>query len=483
MTFDPPQCPATAKPPDLSRRGFVSRSLRLVLGTALLACWERITLPEALGAEARTLRVAAIVTEFTPRSHAHVLLENFLEPCLFNGRLTAPGMKVVSLYVDQFPDRDMARELARRYGISIHSSIAGALCLDGDTLAVEGVLIIGEHGQYPVNEKGQQEYPRKRFFDEVVAVFRQSNRVAPIFNDKHLSYRWDWAKEMYDTAVALKVPFLAGSSVPLAERRPPLEIPRDARITGAVSIHSGPIESYDFHGLEVLQSLVESRRGGETGVAEVRFLEGEALWEAARRGDWSIDLARAALATDLPVKDARAENLIRPPGPGETGKPFVHHGILVRYRDGLKAIVLAVGPGGGVKWQFACQVEAQPRPLATSFYVGPWQNRNLFKALAHAIQHHFREQRPPYPVERTLLTTGILAAAMDSRFEKGKRLGTPQLDVTYQPVDFRELRETGASWKVLTEDIPEPPGFDPLGSARGKLETATPDATRANERR
>src|SRR5439155_9468596 len=138
---------------------------------------------------------------------------------------------------------------------------AEALCLGADKLAVDAVLSIGEHGSYPINKKGQQEYPRKRFFDEIVAVFRRSGKVAPVFNDKHLSYRWDWAKEMYDTTRELKIPLMAGSSVPLAQRIPALEIPAGTKISEAVSIHVGGLDSYDFHAWEVLQSLVENRRG------------------------------------------------------------------------------------------------------------------------------------------------------------------------------------------------------------------------------
>ena len=419
--------------------------------------------PKAFGAEKRPLKIAAVLTEFTYRSHAHVLLENFLEPYLFNGKLTSSGMEVVSFYVDQFAERDMAREVAARYGIKIYPTIPGALCLGGEQLAVDGVLSIGEHGKYPINEKGQQEYPRKRFFDEIVSVFRRSGRVAPVYNDKHLSYRWDWAKEMYDTARSLKIPFMAGSSVPLAQRRPPMEIPRGARITEAVSIHSGPVESYDFHGLEVLQAMVEFRHSAERGVSQVQFLQGDALWKTASDGLWSPELAQAALATDVPVPNASAPDLIRPPRNSDSVAPFVHHGILVRYRDGLRAIVLGVGTGGGIKWHFGCRIAGEPNPRLTSFYVGPWQNRNLFKALAHAIQAHFRERRAPYPVERTLLTTGALAAAMDSRFQGGRLVNTPHLAIRYKARDFRPMREMGETWRILTEDIPQPPGINPLG--------------------
>src|SRR5207344_952515 len=89
------------------------------------------------------------------------------------------------------------------------------------------------------------------------------------------------------------------SSVPLAERRPALELPANAVIEDAISIHGGGVESYDFHALEVLQSLVEARKGGESGVAQVQFLEGEALWKAADEGLWSIPLATAAMTAEL----------------------------------------------------------------------------------------------------------------------------------------------------------------------------------------
>ena len=98
-------------------------------------------------------------------------------------------------------------------------------------------------------------------------------------------------------------------------------------------------------------------------------------------------------------------------------------------------------------------------PRATRFYVGPWDNRNLFKALSHAIQTHFRDRRPPYPVERTLLTTGTLAAAMDSR-AAGKPLETPHLAFGYEPRDFSAMREMGATWKIITEGTPEPKWID-----------------------
>jgi hypothetical protein len=441
-----------------TRRDFLRATA--ALAASPLALSARAAAP---GSPRARLKVAAVCTEFRYRGHAHVILENFLAPYLFNGERVDPEdeFEIASLYLDQVPPDDMGRPVAKDRGIPVFDTIGGALTLGGDALAVDAVLAIGEHGEYPVNAKGQREYPRKRFFDEILAVFRASGKVAPVFNDKHLSYRWDWAKAMYDEAKALGVPFMAGSSVPLAERRPPMEVPPDAAIREAVSIHGGPVESYDFHGLEVLQAMVEARRGGESGVRRVRFLEGDALWKAAETGDWSPAMADAALAAEIGPGHPTLRELVRR-APFDSQPP---HGILLDYDDGLKAAVLRVG-SSGTRWDFACRVEGRDEPLATSHYVGPWQNRNLFKALAHAIQAHFRDRRAPYPVERTLLTTGVLDAAMDSRIDGGRAVETPQFAVAYEPRDYRAFREMGATWRIVTEDTPEPKGIDPTGGSR-----------------
>ncbi len=446
-----------------SRRQFLRAAGRAIACGATLSSPLTLFKPIARGAAAERLKIAAIVTVYTYRSHAHVILENFLEPYLFNGKLTSPGMDIVSLYVDQVPAHDLSRAISAKHKIPIHTSIHEALCLGTGRLAVDGVLSIAEHGNYPVNDKAQMEYPRKRFFDEIVAVFRKSRKVAPVFTDKHLSYRWDWSKEMVDTARSLRIPLMAGSSVPLAERTPPLELPRRARIEEAVSIHGGGVESYDIHGLEVLQSMVEGRRGGETGVDQVQFLAGEALWSAAEEGRWSPDLAAAALASKPIPGFPPAKELMRPDAKSGGGRSFVSHGILVRYTDGTRGTMLAAGITG-TRWYFASRLTGETTPRATSFYVGPWQNRNLFKALSHAIQTHFRDGRTPYPLERTLMTTGILDAAMDSRVRGNAALATPQLRFSYKPRDFRSMREMGASWKIITEDRPEPKGIDYGGS-------------------
>jgi hypothetical protein len=357
----------------------------------------------------------------------------------------------VSLYADQISPvkgRDLTADMARQFKLPLFRTIGEALTLGGKDLAVDAVLAIGEHGDYGVDRFGVREYPRKRFFDESVAVMRRSNRFVPYFNDKHLSYRWDWAREMYDTCVRHRIPFMAGSSVPLAQRRPALEMPANCVIEEAVSIHGGPFESYDFHGLEVLQAFLEARKGGETGIEEVEFRSRESLFAALRTRRWAVNLARIALRLEFGEK---YPDITRPINGVE---PF---GILLTYRDGTKATVLRLGYSS-TRWHFACKLSSDPRPRLTSHYVGPWRNRCLFMALSNAIQQFFVRRESPYPVERTLLTTGALEAAVRSR-AAGYAIETPHLDIAYRPRDYRALREMGESWKIVTEETPETQGF------------------------
>jgi len=432
-----------------TRRHILKQSLAvsLPLGLPLLA-------PAQDGK--RKIRVAALLTSFFYRSHAHVILENFLVPYLFNGEVVDPTIEfeVTSFYVDQFTERDMARDVADKFGIVIHETIAKALCAGGDELAVDAVLLIGEHGKYPFNEKGQELYPKQRFFDEMVAVFKRSERSVPVYTDKHLSHTWKEADGMVDAAEAMGFGLMAGSSVPLAQRIPPLEIDAGSEVVEAVSIHGGPLERFGFHGLEVLQSMIESRQGGESGIASVQYLEGDALWAAADAGEWSEDLATVAMAAELGEGIPRLRDLVKTDDFSDTPP----HGFLLRYRDGFKAIVLKIGVSG-IRWNFAAQLKGQTEPVATRFHVGPWQNRNLFKALAHAIQSHFRG-KSPYPVQRTQVVTGALEAAIDSHLADGRVVATPQLDIQYQAGDFREFREMGKTWEIITGETPQPESIE-----------------------
>jgi hypothetical protein len=404
------------------------------------------------------IKVAAVFTELRHRSHAYNFLMNMMGRCLFRGQYRDLGLDVVSFYADQFPANDMAREVSQRFRVPLYKTIDEALCVGGKELACDAVLLVGEHGDYPDNALGQRMYPRKAFFDQIVRTMRRSQRFVPVFNDKHLSYRWDWSKEMYDEARELKIPLMAGSSVPLGERRPPWELPQHAEVQSAVSIHGGGMEVYDFHCFEVMQSFLERRRGGEAGVKSVQLIAGDAFASFAKTSDWPSELVAAAMQAEQQGAMVRQTRPLQ-----STGKPHPEvgdHALLITYVDGLKSVVYKHGKSSD-RWNFACSLKNEKSPHATAIINGPWGNFNLFNALSHAIANFFQTGKSPYPIERTLLASGLLEAAMRSHFGGGKVIETPELQFAYQSPDWSAFREDGSSWKVVTADTPQPTSFTP----------------------
>ena len=378
-------------------------------------------------------KVAAVVTEYRKWSHGDVILRNLLGGYPDG---TRPGLELVSLYTDQVPKADMSRDLAKQHGFKIVPTIADALTLGGKTLAVDGVLLVGEHGDYPDNAKGQKLYPRRRFFEETVKVFEQTRKAVPVFNDKHLAATWEDAKWMAEAARRLMVPFLAGSSIPVAWRKPDLLLPRNCELTGAVAIGYSHPEHYGFHTLEGLQCMVERRKlpgdPPQQGVAAVTCHDGKAMWAALDKHPGVAPVLAAALGK-VP---AHAAGDIR----DVTSKAGDACAFEVEYRDGLRAFAVLpngwVYEGDGGAFTFAGQVKGDPKPAACQFYLQQPDPFAHFAELTKAIDRMIQTGHPPYPVERTLLTTGILDAAMTSRHEKGKRVETPWLDVRYTPTDW-----------------------------------------------
>jgi hypothetical protein len=385
-------------------------------------------------------KVAAIVTEYRLHSHADVIVGKILEGFNHDGG-AGPNLQLVSMYVDQFPKEDMSRDLAKKHGFKIFGKIEDALTLAGKNLAIDGVLSIGEHGHYKSNEKGQVLYPRRRFFEGITSAFAKCKKSVPVFNDKHLAATWTDAKWMYDKARELFVPFLAGSSLPVTWRRPPLELPKNCELMEAVQVGYGPLEAYGFHALESLQCMVERRKGGETGVRWVECLQGEEMWNALDRGRWSKSLLEAALA----LVPAHAQGDYRMP----TAKAADAAVFLIEYRDGLKAAVAMlngwVHEGDGGAFVFAGKLKGREKPAATHFYLQQPDPFAHFAYLVKAIDAMIQTGHPPYPVERTLLTTGILDAVMTSRAQKNRRIETPHLEVKYRLTD----------WPFATDPIPK----------------------------
>ena len=384
-------------------------------------------------------RVAAIVTEYRRHSHADVIVGKILEGYAYDGG-EKPNLQVASMYVDQFPELDMSRDLARRFNFPIVERMEDALTLGRNDVAVDGVLVIGEHGRYDRNDRGQILYPRRRMFEAATNVMARFNKAVPIFNDKHLAVTWADARWMFDRARTLGAPFMAGSSVPVAWRRPEVRVPMNGELTEAVAIGYGPFEGYGFHALEGLQCMVERRRGGEVGVRSVQCLQGDAMWFALDAGVFSRTLLEAGMAR-CPAHAAGDFRALTARNPEAAV-------FLIEYRDGFKAAVAMlngwVHEGDGGAFCFAGRLRGQEQPLACQFYLQNVDPFAHFSHLVRAIDNMMRTGHAPYPVERTLLTTGILEAVMISRREGHRRVETPHLEIGYRPVD----------WPFATDPVP-----------------------------
>lgn len=253
----------------------------------------------------------------------------------------------------------MGIRMAEKYGVTLVHSIRAALCLrpDGslppatgegaDEVTVDGVLAIGEHGDYPWNALEQHLYPRRHFFEQICGVLSKSPRrhAIPIFTDKFLASSWEDALWIYEAGKSLGLVHMAGSSVPNCFHRDPwLEHPIGTDIEDAVMLSYGGLESYGYHGLEALQAMIERRRGGEAGITAVQCLEGESIWAAAEEGQWDPTLAQAALEV---VELRQPTSMAGASGPPPTELPPLREAVgrgaalfLLECADGFRCALL-----------------------------------------------------------------------------------------------------------------------------------------------
>lgn len=401
----------------VNRRDYLKLAVPPLIG-GLAGAWTERCVQASPPVAAKS--VAAVVTLYRHNSHADVILGKILEGWEHD-RGPGPALKLAALYVDQFPGDDLARSTCDKYGVPIFDSIEQAVMVGGDRIAVDGVISIGEHGDYPHNAIGQHLYPRKRFFAAIADAMERGGRVVPVFNDKHLGPTWADAKWMYDRAVQLNIPFMAGSSMPVGFRIGQIELPMGTALESAVGIGYSGLDIYGSHALEFYQYHVERRRGAEHGVKSVQCLSGAEIWDAVDSGRVSREAFEAALAI-VPKQ----------------GQPDPRHDqdaslFLFDYNDGLTGAVFMLGCVRGTS--VGLKLPRRRPLLATAFDERSEPRYPHFAYLLKAIERMVHTGQPTYPVERTLLTSGILDAALRSRSQGGIRLATPHLAISYHPVD------------------------------------------------
>ncbi|WP_201747832.1 hypothetical protein [Dyadobacter flavalbus] len=393
-------------------------------------------------------RIACLVSYWgATRSHADWIIAKLMDGYWWEGAHTPSRVDVVSVYIHQFETSGLGQKICKSKNIPIFRTVGEAVTLGGKELAVDGVVIVGEHGEYPTNLKGQWLLPRWWIYQQVIRVFEQSKRSVPVFNDKHLSYSWDEAKWMFDKSRELKFPLTGGSSIPTYFRKPEVELDIDTPIKNSIVVGGAPDEGALFHCVDVLQSFVERRKGGETGVRSVQCIRGPETWKWTERNPWAGKLLES-VRTSFDLKSGHFQ---------EIEKPNV---CIVEYNDGTKA---AVYSGQGVGWTYAGEIEGRKDPAVISMlgWPGPFSQYHASNSQPHWITEMMVTGKEPFNAERLLLSTGITNCNMDSNWENGRysdvgrRIETPFMNMTY-----RSARGPQFSKGERPPNVPYMRGFD-----------------------
>lgn len=363
-------------------------------------------------------RVAAVITEYWDICHADVILTKMLDGFRLDGRQYASTIDIVAMYVDKFPSNDLSRAMAAKHGIPIHGSIREALLAGQAEFDLDGIIIIGEHGDYPDNEIGQTLYPRRIFFEECLKVMLEFERIVPVFTDKGFAVVREDIVWMYEQIKRHRIPFMSSSVVPYSPQIPAEKpFPNGAPLHKMFGFCYGPVERYVFHTLEMMQSIAENRAYGESGIRKVKaYKDGEAI-ERLLSADWN-GLYRT-LGGFINLRDLDAF-------PGEIQAPVF---VELDYMDGLKSGVLLANPGIAT-FVSAYQVDEHELAICREFVLQGGKPYIHFGRLVLEIEKFLHTGRPPHPVERSLLTTGALDACMRS-LHTGEAIDTPHLIVSY----------------------------------------------------
>lgn len=393
----------------------------------------------AFGEERRVLNVVGLATTYHHNSHADMFLSRMMQGYHLDWTPDYPAMRLGAIYVEQQHPKDIGRGLASQCGVALAGSIEGAMDRARMEGKVDGVFFIAEHGEYPVSNTGQFMYPKREWFGRLLKWMESRGEVVPVFIDKMFSHRWEDADWMMREARRVGVPLMAGSTLPMTWRLPAGDTRRGAHLSEIGALSYGRLDSYGFHALEIVQGLAERRFGGECGVRRVRAISGEAVWEALEDG--TVDRALYEEVLHRPEgrqirKDKPLRSLVKVPVL-----------FLVEYEDGLKGSVLVLRelyPDWTAGWRYADGERG-----GAVFWTQEARPFGHFAHLTRVIEDFFRTGRSPWPVERTLMTTGLLDGLLTSLRDGGGWVETPHLKFRY---------ESGWNWAPL----PEPPVGRPI---------------------
>ncbi len=212
-------------------------------------------------------------------------------------------------------------------------------------------------------------------------------------------------------------------------------MPHNADLKESVCVAYGGVDSYDFHAYETAQCMSERRRGGEAGIKSVHALKGDALWTELEREERNRtrDLIVAALCRshNLPVdggypSDPVSYEWFKRVQPETTG-------FFVEHRDGFRTSIYLTSVQD---FNYAGYIADKDATVSCQMYL-PMPGHgsstaDFFTPLIQHIEDMVLTGEAPYPVERTLLTSGMVIGGVESLHRGQTLFETPEMGVAYQ---------------------------------------------------
>ena len=377
----------------------------------------------------RTLRkIAFLLEEFSKPSPAQQLVDRFLAGYVTNGEFRRSPFESASAYVMLSSNPPDLEQRIKDFKLVVASRA------DQAVEGADAVIIASRKPGALANERFVQ-----------IALERAPQGGA-CFVHGALANSLERAQEFLSLARSRKIALLAGTPLCVTWRLPEVELPPATPLSEAlIVVQANPSPSQtsppappsslrgaELHALEGLLPVIERRRGGESGVRSIRFLEGKELWKAGDKGNWSWALLAAALSRSHspqgdPVLDGRSQDLA---GLGLVPKLARNpRGWLLEHCDGLRSALLVLD---GVVADFNFAVRAQDGSVVSAqLFRAPPPAEHHYSRLAAAIEDFFQTGQSPWPVERNLLIAGLLETFRQPSSRSGKRIETPGSNIVY----------------------------------------------------
>ena len=218
-----------------------------------------------------------------------------------------------------------------------------------------------------------------------------------------------------------------------------IDMPHNVPLRESVCVCYGGIDSYDIHGLETAQCMSERRQGGESGIVRVVAYRGEALWKVLREDQFrdTRRLIEAALrrSHNLPVETGYPSGVVDFDWAARTLVQST--GYIIDHADGFRTTMLLApiqdfnyaGLRADRDEIVSCQMYL-PMPTHGS------TTADFFTPLIKHIEDFVLTGMAPYPIERNLLTSGMVIAGVESLHQGSQEIATPEMQIKYR-VDER----------------------------------------------